>query len=233
MITIYTVAYNEENQLPFLIEFYRLRFPNCEIIVYDNMSTDNTVNIAKTNNCKIISYDTNNQISDRKYLEIKNNCWKTSTTDWVLVCDVDELLDINSNDLIYENAKGSSIIKSEGYNMVNMEGDTDLYSIKYGARHIESDKSYLFNKSYIKEINYQPGCHVCNPVGKICYSEKSYKAYHYNFINEKLTLEKHKIYAGRLSQDNLKHGWGSHYLLSEDAVLKAYEQVRKNAIRLI
>jgi len=63
--------------LPFMIKWYRERFPNCLIIVYDNESTDRSVQIALENNCKVISYSTNNQLSDSKYLEIKNNCWKT------------------------------------------------------------------------------------------------------------------------------------------------------------
>jgi hypothetical protein len=80
MITIYTIAYNEEIFIQFMIDHYRSRFPNCHIVVYDNESTDNTVAIAKANNCEVITYCTNNQIQDRKYLEIKNNCWKKSKT---------------------------------------------------------------------------------------------------------------------------------------------------------
>ena len=42
MITIYTFTYNEELLIKFMIDHYKLRFPNCKIIVYDNESTDNT-----------------------------------------------------------------------------------------------------------------------------------------------------------------------------------------------
>ena len=65
-----------------MIKWYRERFPNCLIIVYDNESTDRSVQIALENNCKVISYSTNNQLSDSKYLEIKNNCWKTDYTSY-------------------------------------------------------------------------------------------------------------------------------------------------------
>ena len=93
-ITIYTIAYNESILIKFMIEHYRSRFPNCHIIVYDNYSTDNTVEIASALGCEIRYFDTNNQIFDNKYLELKNNFWRDAQTDWVLVCDVDELLNI-------------------------------------------------------------------------------------------------------------------------------------------
>ena len=97
MITIYTITYNEEVVLPYFITWYRNRFPDCRIVVYDNYSTDNTEKIALEHNCEVIKYDTNNQLSDSKYLEIKNNCWKTANTDWVIVCDCDEFLDVNTH----------------------------------------------------------------------------------------------------------------------------------------
>lgn len=233
MITVFTVAYNEELQIKFLIDHYRLRFTNCRIVVYDNMSTDNTVSIAQSNGCEIIPYDTNNQIQDSKYLEIKNNCWKSATTDWVLVCDVDELLDINATQLKSEEDSNVTMIRSEAYNMVNMEDNLDIAGIKYGARTVYHDKLYLFNKKFINEINYEPGCHKCNPMGTVSYSNNSYKLYHYNFINEKLSIEKYKIYGSRLSPENLKNGWGNHYLRTAEEVSSEYNNIRNKAVKLL
>jgi glycosyltransferase involved in cell wall biosynthesis len=232
MITVYTVSYNEEAFIQFMIDHYRSRFLGCEIVVYDNESTDSTVKIAKDNGCQVISYSTNNKISDSKYLEIKNNCWKSAKTDWVLVCDTDELLDVNEDCLSFEHNNQTSIIRSEAFDMVNMECDFDLKSICYGARAPNHDKSYLFNKALISEINYEPGCHKSNPSGLIKYSSSSYRLYHYNFINEDLTMAKYKTYASRLSDENIKNGWGSHYLLSEEQIKDFYKKTRQNAVRL-
>jgi glycosyltransferase involved in cell wall biosynthesis len=127
MVTIFTVAYNEEIMLPFFIKWYRKRFPNCRIVVYDNESTDDTVKIALENNCEVITYCTNNQLSDSKYLEIKNNCWKDATTDWVLVCDVDEMLDINFKNL--ENCK-YDIIQGKGFEMCGEGEDIREYTMR-------------------------------------------------------------------------------------------------------
>jgi FkbM family methyltransferase len=226
MITVYTIAYNEEVFIEFMIDHYRYKFPGCHIVVYDNMSTDRTVELARINGCEVISYDTNNQISDSKYLEIKNNCWKTAKTDWVLVCDMDELLNINYEQLKTEDAKGVTIIKSEAYNMVNMEDNYDLANIKYGSRCNPYDKSYLFKKSVISEINYTHGCHKAKPIGTIKYSDTPYILYHYKCINPDFMVNRYIEYNKRLSDDNKKHGWGNHYSQSPEVVRDTFLTAR-------
>jgi len=233
-ITVYTLAYNEELLIQFMIDHYRERFPNCRIVVYDNMSIDKTAEIALANTCEVIQYDTNNQLQDRRYLEIKNNCWKDAQTDWVLMCDLDELLDINAPQLKTEENAGATIISSEGYEMINLEDNLDIAGMKYGARDINYDKAYLFNKQFIKEINYSIGCHGCNPIGTIVYSGKAYKAYHYSSICESLTIEKRKRYQARLSPENLQHGWGGHYFstLTPEQVHQDHVEERQKAVKV-
>ena len=121
MVTVYTITYNEEVMIEFFINHYRKIFPNCEINVYDNYSTDLTVDIAKKYGCNVIPYDTNNELSDETYLQIKNNEWKNSKTDWVIVCDCDEFIEINESQLINEEKKLTNIVKPIGYSLMNNE----------------------------------------------------------------------------------------------------------------
>ncbi len=213
MITIHTMAFNEAVFLQFMIDHYRSRFPNCHIVVYDNESTDDTAKIALQNNCEVRPHITNGIVDDAKLRDLKNNCWKNASTDWVLVCDVDELLDINMQQLQEETATDVTIIQSEAYNMVNMEDNFDFINIKYGARCPPYDKSYLFNKKYIREINYEAGGHKVNPNGIVKYSNKQYKLYHYNCINIEYNVARHVLTAQRLGEVNRKNGWGSQYLV--------------------
>lgn len=229
MITVYTITFNEEVLIQFMIDHYRARFPGCRIVVYDNMSTDNTVKIAHANGCEVIPFDTDNQIQDSRYLKIKNSCWKDAKTDWVVVCDLDELLDINANELKMEEQSGTTIIRSEGYCMVAMDDNLDIASMKYGSRDPNYDKVYLFNKKLISKINYTIGGHGCNPTGAIVYSKRAYKLYHYMFINEGLTVEKFRTYASRLSPENCKHRWGEHYLFPPAQIHDAYVENRQLA----
>lgn len=233
MITVYTVTYNEEFHIQFMINHYRKNFPNCHIVVYDNHSDDDTVKIALNNNAEVIFFDSNNRLDDLKHIEIKNNCWKAAKTDWVLTCDMDELLDINEDKLKFEESQNTSLIKSEGYNMVNLEGYNTLETIQYGDRATQYDKPYLFNKKLIKEINYTIGCHTGNPIGNVKISERAYKAYHYRFINKELLRRRYISYSKRLSDENLKQGWGRHYLKTEEELMMEFDDLRNKAIKLL
>lgn len=233
MITIYSLTYNEEIRIQFMIDHYRSRFPNCNIIFYDNSSTDNTTDIATKNSCEIRKLESNNTLDDGLHMKIKNTCWKNSGTNWVLVCDLDELLDINESALIEEEKLGNSIIRTEGWNMINLEDNYDLYSIKYGVRDPRYDKCMLFNKSFISEINYGAGCHDNRPIGNIKYSQNIYKMYHYKYINPDFVINSYKVTATRLSKANIQNNWGNQALRPESETREYIQNLRKSAIKIL
>lgn len=226
------MAFNEELLMQFMIDHYRSRFPDCKIIVYDNESTDNTAQIAKDNGCEIRPYLTNGKVDDELLKNHKNNCWKSADTNWVLVCDVDELLDIDINDLKNEEALGVSIIKPEGYNMINHEENLDFKSITYGARETAYDKYYLFNKSLINEINYNHGAHVASPIGVIKFSDKAYKLYHYKCINFRRIIERSKMTVARHSDINIKNNWGHNNTAPEQQVLDYWNLLKSRSVKI-
>ncbi len=232
MITVYTVTYNEELLIQFMIDHYRSRFPGCRIVVYDNLSTDNTVKIAKENDCEVIPYDTGGQFQDRRHMDIKNNCWKTAKTDWVLMCDLDELVDITAAELKVEESFGTSMIRFQVYDMINMEDNLDFANMKYGVKSPIPSKFFLFNKKYIREINYGPGAHTCNPVGTVVYSKGEYRVFHYVSINEDLTIAKCKRKSETLSPENIKMGWGMYVFMTPEEIRQEYTEERKKAIKV-
>jgi glycosyltransferase involved in cell wall biosynthesis len=233
MVTIYTVAYNESIMLPHFIKHYRTNFPECRIVVYDNMSTDDTVKIALENNCEVIPYDTGGKLSDLRYQEIKNNCWKNATTDWVLICDIDEVCDINCSDLQAEDTFGATIISFEGWNMINLKKNLDFNSITHGIRSTSYDKRYCFNKNFIREINYNMGCHAAEPQGVVIESEFTYRCRHYKYFNADYMVKRHALFASRLSEENIKIDAGTHYLYSEEQIRKEFSEARKQAIKIL
>lgn len=228
-ITVHTLAYNEEIRIQFMIDHYRTRFPNCNIVIYDNYSTDKTAEIAKQNNCEIRTYDSKNKLNDGVHAQVKNNCWKNAKTDWVLICDLDELLDITEKELEFEENNGTTIIKAEAWTLVNMEDNYDLKNMKYGIRDGGYDKNILFNKKYIKEINYGVGCHNCNPIGTVKFGTKQYIMYHYRDINPDFTISRSKSTTSRLSDANKMHKWGLQCMRSEDELRKDYARLRSIA----
>lgn len=233
LVTVYAVCFNENFILPYFISHYRRMFPNCRIVIYDNYSTDASIEIAKSHNCEVIRYDTGGKLSDAKYLDIKNNCWKDATTDWVLIADCDEFCDITEKQLAREHINGVSIIKFEGYNMVNLADNMDFKSITHGERAVSYDKAYLFNRRHIREINYGPGCHHAIPHGYVDYGKKVFTCRHYKYINVEYMIKRHEAYGKRLSDENLAKQWGTHYLYGADKIRADFEQARIKAIKVI
>jgi glycosyltransferase involved in cell wall biosynthesis len=211
-LTIIVITFNEEFILPHFIKWYRDRFPNCKIVVYDNESTDGTKNIClSTPNLTYIPYYTGNKLSDSTYLKIKNNAWKHAETDWVIVCDVDEFLEVNQRNIEEFDNFEDRLVQGYGYNMCNVDNIDDVCLIRHGVRATQYDKTLLFNRKYIKEINYSAGCHSCEPHGDVNKAVISLPLYHMKFIDVDLLVNKYKSYASRLSDENKQMRWGYHY----------------------
>jgi hypothetical protein len=196
--------------------------------VYDNESTDGTKNIClNTPNLTYIPYYTGNKLSDSTYLKIKNNAWKHAETDWVIVCDADEFLEVNQRNIEEFDNFEDRLVQGYGYNMCNVEGLEDVTQIKHGVRATQYDKTLLFNRKYIKEINYSAGCHSCEPIGDVSKSVISFPLYHMKFIDVDLLVNKYKSYASRLSDENKQMRWGYHYEQAEQEIRDSYHNWAK------
>ncbi len=233
MITIYTLCYNEDFMLPHFIKHYRSSFPGCHIVVYDNMSTDNTKQIALDAGCEVRGYDTGGKLDDMVYLQIKNNCWKDAATDWVMVVDCDEFCQINAINLKNEIRRGTSLIRFTGYNMVNMQDNMNIEAITHAVRAKSYDKPAMFNKAQITAINYSPGAHNAAPHGYAQDNQAIYELHHYKYLNPDYMVRRHAAFAKRLSAVNLKHGYGGHYQFTEAHIRAEFEEARKQAIKIL
>lgn len=147
------------------------------IIVYDNCSTDLTVEIIKEvrPDAQIISFASDNKINNHKFCEIKNKAWQMNREfDWQIIVDVDEIL---HNPYSQDGIPGYlhmmkvshphvSLIPTVGFNAhldsftedFNKQMDAFSFAPIYG-------KYCIFNPKKIKEINYKIGAHECLPTG--------------------------------------------------------------------
>ena len=124
------------------------------------------------------------------------------------------------------------MVRCEFYDMINMENNLDIAGIKYGVPSPIPGKVCCFNKKFIGEINYDPGCHECYPQGTIHYSKKLYKLYHYASINQDITIAKFAVYKHRLSPENLANGWGTQFLMTPEEIRQEYAEERSKAIKV-
>ena len=196
------MCFNEEVLLPVTVDYYRKQFPSSLITVCDNESSDRSVEIAKSLGCEIYSFSTGGSFSEEALTKIRNTIWKTAKTDWVLLADMDELLCLNEKQLNEEQAKGTTVIKTEAYDMIgeskNAKGSNiDISAISKGTRLPAYDKTLCFNRAQIQEMNFSLGSHESKPVGNIKFSEKAYHLYHYKYLGEQYYMGLAKGYAQR------------------------------------
>ena len=232
-IHIFAISYNEE---PFVKNFLAGYKDAERIVVYDNFSTDDTVELLqKDPRVEVRFYDSNNQIRDDLYLEIKNHAWKEARgkAEWVIVVDFDEIfnrcfLDGATAkfdlDLREQTKQGYNIIKPCGYNMISLdaplyaEGHPFLYSQK-ATYHVPEEKLCCFNPNELSEINYYAGCHRSEPLDRqqgvrdlrVCFDPR-FKLMHFKFWNLEAYIPRMVEYQTRLSDWNRRMGAGWHYV---------------------
>jgi hypothetical protein len=231
MITLFTFSHNEAFHIPKFVDHYRTRFPGCEIWMYDNESEDESREIARALGVHVATFSTGKKMCDQTLIDLKNSCWKGRTEfPWCFVGDIDELCECSEEDLRRESARGTSHIKFEGYQMVNMSGDPDSIdlNLEWGYRDTLYDKTLLFDKTRITEMNWGPGAHNCTPQGGLVPQEGTYKMLHMKFIGENFCKARYAERAQMLSENNRKNGWSTHYLNAPN-----FEEMKRHANRVI
>jgi glycosyltransferase involved in cell wall biosynthesis len=188
-VSVHTVIRNEEEILPFYLEHYKTNFPGCVIHIYDNNSTDRSLEICQAAGCVIRYFPT---YSEELLREHKNNCWKDSDSDWIIVCDVDELIQITREDLY--NLVGVDVVQFKGYNMTKVSNEKSFSDIDHGFSSPPYDKCCLF-RSVIPAINYSLGAHMVNLDSVIKLSKYEFDLFHYNksWFSEENFLKKHNL----------------------------------------
>ena len=216
--------------MPFVIRHYQ-KF--CDrIIIYDNHSTDGSAELARSLGCEVVAFGTK-FFDDQVNMDLKNNCWKNSNAEWVIVADFDEILtsdithwNLSKNEWqpnpsmalnMIRDIEKATIIKTIGWQIMSDEmPKEDILELTNGYRFDNYSKNIIFNPQAIKEINYNPGAHRCSPVGDVVWSEESLYVLHYKHIGGvERTIKRYKEYQKRMSPYNRKHGHGRHYNQNE------------------
>jgi hypothetical protein len=226
-ITIYIVCYNEEILIAETIKHYRYRFPNATIYICDNYSTDRSTEIATNMGCQIIKWETTPENFEFKLTDLKNNVWKQSEG-WVIVCDMDEWLCVDTAQLSKEDAKGATCLQVIGYDIVGNSNtavldDIDLDSLTYGFPKPEENKNLCFNTKYITEINYESGAHFSKPAGKVTFSESPYYLKHMDWLGLEYKQNKMKVRFER-TKEMQKLGMATHYTNDMNKVKDTYSK---------
>lgn len=232
-IEVYAICYNEEILLPYFLRHYGLF---CDrIVIYDNYSTDRSEEILRADpNVEVIKYDSGGQVRDDIYLQIKNNCWKGSTADWVIICDIDEFIawlppSVPGKAFEELTAEYTAVIP-DWWEMVGERipsGPGQIYEeISEGVCLGGASKCCMFRPSCFSEINYHPGAHGVDPVGDFRWLQTSKMGIlHYKNISLDYVIRRHALLASRLSEINKQHRWGFHYEQSAEVISDYYRSL--------
>jgi glycosyltransferase involved in cell wall biosynthesis len=236
-IEAFAICYNEEALLPYYLRHYS-QFCD-QIIIFDNYSTDRSEEICLANpKVKLVKYDSGNQIRDDIYLQIKNNCWKNSNADWVIVGDIDEL--VYHADIVKAlkdvTLSEATIITPRMFNMYSekfpvTEGqiyEEVTYGIPCGS------KTNVFRPRMITNINYDPGCHEAHPEGNVIfYHVVGMKTFHMRYLSKQWVIDRNEQSYKRLSELNKQLGWGIHYHATAQKISEDFDRDIKQAIQVI
>jgi hypothetical protein len=217
-IEVYTLAHQEARLIPYVMRHYE----GFKVIAYAGHSTDGTEAMLESLGAEVRFLNTNNESNDGIFQRMKNECWKDSKADWVIVTDFDEL--VYCNIPLEEKLKDTKAtlirpMKAEMYSESFPTGEgkiTDL--VKTGV--LGSAKFCLFRPSEIKEMNFDPGCHNIRPEGNVIIDDYAHDqpnhiisfnpimSLHYRNLGKEYVRSRQAYTASRLSKLNRKMGWG-------------------------
>ena len=231
-IELYVLCFNEEKMILHTLNYYTKICS--QITIIDNHSTDNSLNLASNYENIIVKFlDTGNEYIEDKLTETRNNCWKGSTADYVIVCDMDEFLyDKNLvNKLISAKQRNVIIPMVKGYNMMSDKfpynyDELITTQVKHGKRSRLFDKNIIFDPKKVKEINYSPGSHQCNPIfyeDNIANPRLKLKLLHYKNLGKEYLYKKHEVYANRMSDISREKKHGYQYLEGKEHINNVFD----------
>jgi glycosyltransferase involved in cell wall biosynthesis len=235
-IDVYATCYNEEIILPYFLKHYKKFARN--ITIYDNMSTDNSVDIMNEYGVNVIPFDTGGRFEESVLMNIRNTCWRGSDADWVIVCDADELIYHENIIEILSNTHANHIV-TEGYEMMSETLPTtegQIYEeLKIGHFKPDYSKPCLFRPSEITNINFAPGSHTAEPIGPnlISISDSGIKLLHYKYLNREVLIKKYEHYKVRQSEEMKRKGWGNYQHWDANVINSQFDSWLSNSKNII
>lgn len=233
-IEVYCSVNNEEKMIPFFMRYYTLF---ADVIILENNSTDKTVEIAQSMGARIWSYKRVDELDECWLLTLKNNCWKTSQADWVIICDADEFVYHPNLVEILENTD-MTIFRPRFFNMFSDKFPTTKGHIQeevtMGKEENILAKMNLFRPSEIKEINYGVGCHSANPTGNVKLDENSeIFTLHMKFLSRQYVIDRYEIGSKKMSAINKQFGWGFYPDWTPEVINKYFDNEMPNLRKII
>lgn len=232
-INVFLLCFNESVLLPHTIKHYKKYLPSCKITIYDNESTDNSVEIAKELGCTVVQWNSKNISDENIRINLRNSIWKNCSSGWIIMADMDEYVCVTEDNLLEEKNSGTSILSIKGHEMIGESttldlSDINLEEIKRYVHNTRLSKRLCFLREAITDMNFGPGSHTCNPKGRVKYSSKIYTNKHMNYLGLNYYINK---ITGRYERSHKmrERGWSTHYTGEVAEIEKRYKDQLKTS----
>ena len=231
-IETYILANNEEKIIPYVMRHYT-QFS--DVILLENSSTDRTIEIVESMGGEVWTYDREDNINDEWFTYIKNNCWKESKADWVIIVDADEFV-YHPNIKEYLEKTDATIFLPKFFNMFSENFPTtegQIYEeVNMGRQ--EGGKMNIFRPSEITDIDYSPGCHSAAPKGNVILkTDSELITMHMRHLSKQYVIDRNARFSKRLSQLNREKGWGWHVDLPAEDIIRYMDDSMKTLIKIL
>lgn len=238
---VIALCYNESRLLPHFLNHYKTAD---KIIIYDNKSTDNSVEImTKYNVSEIKSFDSCDGFNDSLHSNKKNNSWQESKNiaDFVIVQDMDEFVHFPESPysikkgLLQLKNKNTAYVVCKGYDMCctddefkNTPCNESIFDyIKKGYYNECYSKPNIINPNVIGQTNWTVGNHAINPSPYSKPTEHNVLILHYKHMGIDWEFKRRLVLRDKLNL--CYHGFGTEYLMSDMDTLEYIKNIHTKA----
>lgn len=169
-IWAYVIAWNEELMLPYYLRHYS-QFCD-KIIIYDNMSTDSTREIAESYGdlVEVVPFETHGEFNDYIHIELKKQSIHDAKghADFIILSDCDEFVYHQDLRSFLSEHSDHSVFYPAGFQMVSDGFPKDLPDqlyeyVQWGEPSPWYVKPMIVNLNIVYDLDWVEGAHELDP----------------------------------------------------------------------
>ena len=224
-VEVHVLRYGDAWLVPYVIKHYATYATR--LIIHDAGPKD-TFGVSEGGFVEVRPWSLGPEVNDLKYAELRNECWKGTDADWVIVADLDEFIyfpEGADKSLGAYTRMGAAVIRPHGFEMFSETYPTtsgQIYDeVKMGA---PDDKWYakpiLFSPKLVSETRLGLGSHESDPVlhderrfhvgPKWPFAKPPCWLLHFHHIGPKQDIAaKFDATKSRMCKENLANNWGN------------------------